>query len=212
MSEEAKAKIRLSKKGKGNGRLGTKHTEETKQKMREKALLRDNSNLDWTGRKHSDSSKLKISEANVVRFKNSQHPLTNFKFSDESKKKMSESHLGKILSKETRSKISESHTGDKHWNWKGGITSLNRRSRSTSAWKTWREQVFKRDDYTCQECFKNKCYLEPHHIIPVRSDRSKLFTLTNGVSLCRPCHKKTIWKEHLFEEKYLLYTNSKKVN
>lgn len=43
---------------------------------------------------------------------------------------------------------------------------------------------------------------EPHHIFPIRSDRNKLFELTNGITLCRPCHQKTIWKESSYIERF----------
>lgn len=46
-------------------------------------------------------------------------------------------------------------------------------------------------------------YLEPHHIIPVRNgNKELLFILENGITLCRSCHQKTIWKESSFVEKY----------
>lgn len=43
-------------------------------------------------------------------------------------------------------------------------------------------------------------------IVPIRLDMEKLFDITNGITLCRPCHKKTVWKEEEFAEKYLLIT------
>ena len=212
MSDEQRLKIKLSKQGKGNGRLGSKHTEETKAKMRKAAEGRDLSNLDWTGRTHTEDSRRKISEANKLRAANGSHPLTGFKFSEESKRKMSEAQIGHVPSEVTRQKLSESRKGSKHWNWQGGITSENRLLRNSKEWKSWRKEVFERDNYTCCECSKTNCYLEPHHIIPVRNNKELLFTLTNGVSLCRPCHLKTIWKEELFQDKYLAYTNSKQMN
>ena len=64
MSDEQRLKISLSKRGKGNGRLGYKHTEETKAKMRKAAEGRDVSNLDWNGKTHTEEARKKISEAN----------------------------------------------------------------------------------------------------------------------------------------------------
>jgi hypothetical protein len=55
----------------------------------------------WSGRKHSDESKKKMSESALGK-----------KMSDESKKKMSESALGKKMSDETKKKMSESAKGD----------------------------------------------------------------------------------------------------
>lgn len=58
-------------------------------------------------------------------------------------------------------------------------------------YKTWRKQVFERDNYTCQSCFVHNGYLEAHHIIPYCLDKSKVFDINNGKTLCRPCHIKT---------------------
>lgn len=69
-------------------------------------------------------------------------------------------------------------------------------------WKIWRESVFRRDGYSCQECGRVGCYLEPHHIITLNEDLTKAFEINNGITLCRPCHIKTIGKGQLFAEKY----------
>ena len=91
---------------------------------------------------------------------------------------------------------------ENHPRWKGGITSENRRFRSKIEWKKWREAVFARDNFICKECGMKNCFLEPHHIIPIRSDKNNVYNINNGITLCRPCHKKTIWKESDFAEKY----------
>lgn len=69
-------------------------------------------------------------------------------------------------------------------------------------WKEWRTAIFERDLYTCQECRAKGVYIEPHHIIPIRLNMDKLFDISNGITLCRPCHIKTIRKELDFIEKY----------
>lgn len=93
---------------------------------------------------------------------------------------------------------------EKHYKWKKDRTLADEkhRTRSTHEWKDWRMKIFERDLYTCQECGESGVYLEPHHIIPIRSDMNKLYEINNGITLCRPCHQKTIWKESDFEEKY----------
>lgn len=75
--------------------------------------------------------------------------------------------------------------------------------RQSFQWRDWRLAVFERDNYTCQECKARGGYLEPHHIIPVRSNESRLFDITNGITLCRPCHQKTVWKEEQYQDKYM---------
>jgi len=91
---------------------------------------------------------------------------------------------------------------ENHPRWKGGISGENHRLRGSMEWKKWRTEVFSRDKYSCQECGDMGVYIEPHHIIPIRSDKSKIFEITNGITLCRPCHQKTIWKESNFIKKY----------
>lgn len=101
----------------------------------------------------------------------------------------------------------ESKKGDKSPVWiKDRTLALEKaRLRSSNKWKSWRVSIFKRDGYSCQECGQVGGYLEPHHIIPVRKNiKSKfLFNKENGITLCRPCHRKTVWKEDGFAERYL---------
>lgn len=204
MSEETRTKIRLSKKGKGNHREGTKHSEETKNKIHLASLGKK---CPWNiGRLHTDEAKEKMGTLLKEKYKSGQriHPMLGKKFSIESVQKMSESHIGNVHSIESRLKMSESHKGNKHWNWKGGLSNEGQIIRHSIQWKLWREEIFKRDSYTCQECYKTKCYIEPHHISPVRSDKDNLFNTKNGITLCRTCHKKTMWKESEFQERYII--------
>jgi 5-methylcytosine-specific restriction endonuclease McrA len=77
-----------------------------------------------------------------------------------------------------------------------------RRLRMSFKWREWRTKIFERDSHTCKECGISGVYIEPHHIIPIREDESKVFDIGNGITLCRPCHKKTMWKELDFVVKY----------
>jgi len=130
----------------------------------------------------------------------------------EVKKKIREAHLGKPLSKKTRKKMSKSHKG-KHTAensnfWKGGITPLNKKIRSSEKYKIWRSKVFERDNWTCQTCNVRGggVYLEAHHspktfsqIIKVDGIKTfeqalkykKLWDINNGITLCFDCHNIT---------------------
>lgn len=53
---------------------------------------------------------------------------------------------------------------------------------------TWRKEVFKRDNYTCQECGA-KVNLEAHHIKQVIFHPHLIYEVDNGITLCRDCHR-----------------------
>lgn len=81
---------------------------------------------------------------------------------------------------------------EKHWNWKGGVTPENHRLRNTPEYKEWRDAVYRRDRWTCQECGAKKSIVA-HHIKTFNEYPELRHSVPNGVTLCRSCHK----KEHL---------------
>lgn len=120
--------------------------------------------------------------------------------SEETKDKLRAINLGKKLSKETKQKITKSlvgkFSGDKHPNWKGGITPENKRIRHSLEYKLWRTAVFERDSYACIWCgAKNgdgvAVYLEADHIKAFAYFPELRFAIDNGRTLCKPCHKTT---------------------
>lgn len=70
-------------------------------------------------------------------------------FSKEIRHKFHLSHIGKKPSLETRKRMSESHKGDKHPNWKGGL-SLN--LYPTEFNKELKLKIRTRDNFTCCLC------------------------------------------------------------
>jgi 5-methylcytosine-specific restriction endonuclease McrA len=111
--------------------------------------------------------------------------------------------LGKKGSEKQR-EIMKNKKGELHPRWIKDRTVVmeKHRMRGTTEWKDWRMAVFSRDKYTCQECEQSGVIIEPHHIIPLRISFDKAFDTNNGITLCRPCHQKTIFKEETFYEKY----------
>jgi len=62
-------------------------------------------------------------------------------------------------------------------------------------YREWREKVFKRDNYTCQDCGARskkgkKVYLEAHHKKSWTKFPKLRFRVKNGKTLCKKCHKK----------------------
>lgn len=85
-------------------------------------------------------------------------------------------------------------SGNKHWNWKGGVTPINHAIRNSFEYKLWRTAVFERDDYTCIECGEIG-YVEADHIKPFAHYPELRFAIDNGRTLCKSCHKKIGWNK-----------------
>lgn len=95
-----------------------------------------------------------------------------------------------------RSGKHSTYCGDKHHNWKGGISHRNNNLRHTLEYRLWRTSVFERDDYTCVFCGLKSgngkaVTLHADHIKPFSLYEELRFDLNNGRTLCIDCHKKT---------------------
>ena len=88
----------------------------------------------------------------------------------------------------------ENHRGEKHPNWNPNLTKeereLGRLFYGEGRLSEWREQVFKRDNYECQICYKKGSSLEAHHKDSWNWCKDRRFDVSNGVVLCGDCHKK----------------------
>jgi 5-methylcytosine-specific restriction endonuclease McrA len=94
------------------------------------------------------------------------------------------------VSDEMMSSLRERMTGDKNPNWNGGVAKLKRyKHYNNSEYRNWRNSVFGRDNYTCQVCGKNNCFLHPHHIRSYTNYPELRYDTDNGLTLCVPCHK-----------------------
>ena len=80
--------------------------------------------------------------------------------------------------------------GEKSHLWKGGKTKESKIRQTSAEYKEWRNNVFERDNYTCQKCGK-KGDIEAHHIKEQCNYPELIFDINNGITLCRKCHKET---------------------
>ena len=153
---------------------------------------------------------------NITSFKTGQPAWNKGKtFSGDSKMKMRLAKLGKkgYWSGKQRPEMSGSNNphwgkfGQEHPKWKDiKLRPFYKSIRQLFKYVDWRKSVFKRDNFTCITCNATKCYIEADHfpkrfIDIVRNNNiqsvedalncPELWDITNGRTLCKPCHLKT---------------------
>ena len=106
---------------------------------------------------------------------------------------------------QSKKNISFSVMGEKNHNWKGGLSSLGKQIRKSLKYRNWRQEIYERDDWTCQKCKVRGIKLEPHHkkslsSILIKNNIKtlkeslrckKIWDIENGISLCKKCHSET---------------------
>jgi Restriction endonuclease len=140
-----------------------------------KGFQKGHKHKSWLGKKHTPETKEKM---RIARLKN--NPMKN----------------PDVVAKRSNTlKLNGTFANENSNTWKGGKTAKSIIIRNSKEYKEWRILVFNRDDYTCQECGDrckkgNTVYLEAHHIKPFATHPKLRFDITNGQTLCRPCHLK----------------------
>lgn len=86
--------------------------------------------------------------------------------------------------------------GMRPWNYQGGIRTPSQILKDDVRWKKWRLAVFQRENWTCQWCGARsgngkKIILHPHHIKSKAVYPDLAYEVSNGMTLCVPCHEKT---------------------
>jgi len=97
-------------------------------------------------------------------------------------------------------------TGEKHHNWKGGISKLANLIRNLPEMKNWIKSILILEEYTCQKCGQIGGKLQVHHhkksfadilrennisTIQQALDCKELWDINNGQTLCINCHRET---------------------
>ena len=96
--------------------------------------------------------------------------------------------------------VSGKNRGEKHWNWKGGKTPHNQKIRNSEEYRQWRKEVFERDNFKCQMCGAYGVKLNAHHIQRFADCVDGRFEISNGITLCVPCHKNAHKNSKKFKE------------
>ena len=81
--------------------------------------------------------------------------------------------------------------GAQHWNWQGGITPQLHALRNSPEYNEWRKSVYRRDYWTCQKCRQKQKHPIAHHILSFKNYPDLRYSVPNGITLCRACHKIT---------------------
>jgi len=207
ISQNASKCMSCSKKGHQNswnkGRKGV-FSEETLKKMSEAKK----------GKILSVETKRKISES-VIGEKN---PFFGKTHTEEAKRKISEANKGKILSEETKRKMGENNKGKNNYFYgKNGKLSPRWNGDSIREYgiehfeiSKIKEQIRKRDNYRCMECFRHqdelfrivsgkklrKYKLIVHHIDYNKKNNNH----NNLISLCNNCHIQTNFKRENWQK------------
>lgn len=130
----------------------------------------------------AEETRIKISVANTGKT----HP--SIPCAEETKIKIGAANKGKKRTDEVRKQISERCSGEKHYNWKGGISSEPYPFEFN---KELKKEIYKRDEYKCQLCQKpfgkGNGKFAVHHINYCKTDIS----YHNLITLCHSCHSKT---------------------
>jgi len=155
---------------------GFKVSKKTREKIRKAAI----------GRIFSEKAKLNMRLAklgkkrigyNVEKWKKSRK---GYKHSEETKRKIGNAQKGKSRPYQK---------GEKNGSWKGGVTPINQKIRSSLKYKKWTYGVFKRDNWTCQKTKIKGCKLVAHHIQNFSEYPELRFVIDNGITLSKESHK-----------------------
>lgn len=191
---EVKAKRSRASSGANNSMYGRTHTPE----IREASRIRL--------KKTRKDPSFKIAHLNAMR-----RPEVRAAISEKAKQRVGDRNpfYGKVHSRETRQRISQANQGRLRGpngpNWQGGKTALGLLIRNSERSVAWRKAVFERDHFTCQMCGQVGGSLHADHIRPFAVLLSEynikslgdayacaaMWDLSNGRTLCVPCHKKT---------------------
>lgn len=136
--------------------------------------------------------------------KGEKHPCFGKKSKLKGKKISSRTPLQRMKSSQSRKK--KQGINETHILWNEFISPLQERIRKLIEYKEWRNNVYKKDNYICQDCGYDKgSILNAHHnniffykiiidnnikTIEDAKNCKDLWDINNGITLCKKCHIK----------------------
>lgn len=82
----------------------------------------------------------------------------------------------------------EGKRGSSNTNWKGGVTPINNKIRSSVEYRLWSHSVMSKDNFTCQKTGIRGGKIVAHHILNFSSHPELRFAIDNGITLSRESH------------------------
>lgn len=167
------------------------HSKESGEKIRQ-ANLRNGNQPSFKGRKHSEMSKIKMSDSLKGKQLGNQHRKGFTPWNKGTKSLIPAWNKGTkgVMIAWNKGKEVPQQSGEKHWAWKGGNSSNYRTGYYSLKYKNWRRKVFERDSFTCQGC-GGRGYVTAHHIKSFAHYPKLRFEVKNGLTLCEFCHSLT---------------------
>lgn len=106
-----------------------------------------------------------------------------YKMTDETRRRISKAKTGVPIGGGRKAPWA---TGERNWNWKGGVTDADTRERKRFK-ATMQKLIFQRDNYTCQMCGA-RGELQVDHIQSWSEYVDLRFSMDNCRTLCKGCH------------------------
>lgn len=88
----------------------------------------------------------------------------------------------------TKCAYSNKKRGKLSANWKGGRLTENEKIRKSLEYKEWIKKILIRDNYICQICGVKNVPFHIHHVKEFSKYPDLRLEITNGITLCIPCH------------------------
>lgn len=164
---------------------GSTHTPEAREKMR----------VAHTGMPLSPEARAKVRafqlghHASESARANMSAARKGVRLSEAHRANLSTAHMGHRQGPEVIKQMRVRWTGENNPKWKGGITPEAKRIRRSIEYRLWRDAVFSRDNWTCQECGERGGRIHAHHILGFADAPTLRTAIDNGITFCGEHHR-----------------------